>query len=301
MIRKVIAGVEFAIEFDPGFEIVERNPVDEIFFSPPEFILSNHRIHIEICTDSIPDIESSHYDLGQILFSVEPSWYISQNKQFFFIVQHPLKLTHPLWVARFDKTFKQGVIYCSELMLDRRKEKTVLYNPVNYPLDQILLMHILSKIGGLVIHSAGWVYNNKGWIFAGKSGAGKSTIAKLIEKSSKGSLLSDDRIVIRKMGEDFLMYGTPWPGEAGYAMNMSAPLNGIFFIEPGQDNVINKLSPAESISRLFPVVSIPWYDQEKVDQMMIFCESLMDKIPMYQLTFKPEEAVVETLIGFMNE
>lgn len=296
MIRKVIAGIEFVIDSNPGFEIVERNPVDEIFFSSSEFTRSNHQIHIEICTDRMPIYQSS-----QILFSVEPSWYISQDEQFFFIVQHPTKLNHPLWVARFNKTFEQGVIFCSDLMVERRKEKTVLYNPVNYPLDQILLMHILSKIGGVVIHSAGWVYNHKGSIFAGKSGAGKSTIAKLIDKKYKGNVLSDDRIVIRKIDEDFLMYGTPWPGEAGYTMNLSAPLNGIFFVEPGQDNVINKLSPSESISRLFPVVSIPWYDIEKTDQMMMFCKSLIDKIPMYQLTFKPDEAVVETLIRFMNE
>jgi hypothetical protein len=116
-----------------------------------------------------------------------------------------------------------------------------------------------------------------------------------------GTFLSDDRIIIRKIGREFLMYGTPWPGDAGYAVNASVPLKGIFFLSKGEENSIRALTPADAIARLMPVASIPWYDREKVELMMTFCDDLLSAIPMYELTFVPDQAVVSYLETFIND
>ena len=77
------------------------------------------------------------------------------------------------------------------------------------------MMHFLALNSGMLIHAAGWRINDSGWMFAGKSGAGKSTISNLIVEHTGGTFLSDDRIIVRKIKDNFLMYGTPWPGDAG--------------------------------------------------------------------------------------
>ena len=296
MIRKVIAGVELLIKGLPEVEIREGNPVSEIFCTSENITADNHQIHIQISDEPMPVL-----DKETILFRANPLWSIHRDNRFYWIVLHPPALQKPLWVARLDHGFSQGIVYCSEYLKDKQNGKAILFNPVSYPLDQILLMHFLAKIGGMLIHACGWLYHDAGWVFAGKSGAGKSTLSNLIVKATGSRFLSDDRIIIRKVSHEFLMYGTPWPGEAGYAMNQSAPLKGIFFLEKGPKNTIKKLKPSDSIARLMPVVSIPWYDRDTVELMVAFCDAMTGSVPIYELTFAPDEAIVDMLVGFINK
>ncbi len=96
------------------------------------------------------------------------------------------------------------------------------------------------------------------------------------------------------------MYGTPWPGDAGYAINESAPLKGLFFLAKGTENSIRKLPPSKAVLQLMPVVSIPFYEREKVENMMTFFEDLTEMIPAYELTFMPDEAIVHELLRFVG-
>jgi serine kinase of HPr protein (carbohydrate metabolism regulator) len=139
-----------------------------------------------------------------------------------------------------------------------------------------------------------------GWMFAGKSGAGKSTIAQIFHQKKNGLILSDDRVVVRQIGNDFVMHGSPWPGDAGFAENRSAFINGIVFLRKGSKNQIVEISSTDALSRLMPVISIPWYDKEKVEKMMAFCEIFIKKIPMYELTFRADDSVADYMEMFIN-
>jgi len=44
------------------------------------------------------------------------------------------------------------------------------------------------------------------------------------------------------------------------------------------------------------VAAIPWYDTEKTDQMLGFCEALLKTVPMYQLKFRADDSVA----GFLE-
>jgi len=295
IIRKVIAGVDLLIQCLPGVEIREKSPVYEIFLAPEKLPANEHQIQLQISDERLPAVVKE-----TLLFRADLLWSIHRDDRFFWIVLHPPALMTPLWTARFNHVFSQGIVYCSEYLKAIQNNKTILFNPVSYPLDQILLMHFLANIGGILIHATGWLHQHSGWVFAGKSGAGKSTLSNLIVKATGSRFLSDDRIIIRKAGHEFLMYGTPWPGEAGYALNQSAPLKGIFFLKKGEKNIIRELKPIDAIAGLMPVVSIPWYDREKVALLMDFCDAMMGSIPMYELTFVPDGTIVDMLVRFVN-
>jgi hypothetical protein len=49
------------------------------------------------------------------------------------------------------------------------------------------------------------------------------------------------------------------------------------------------------LERLLPVVSIPWYDKEKMMSILSFCEDLISNIPSYELYFKPDAEVVNVI------
>ncbi|MDO9263996.1 MAG: hypothetical protein Q7U02_08510 [Desulfosalsimonadaceae bacterium] len=296
IIRKVIAGVELIIRSLPDVKILEKNPASEIFLAPENLMANDQQIHVQLSEEPLPLVEEE-----TLLFRAGSLWSIHRDNRFYWIVLHPPSLPAPLWIARFDHTFSQGIVYCSEHLKHTQNGKAILSNPVSYPLDQILLMHFLAKNGGMLVHATGWLYHRSGWIFAGKSGAGKSTLSNLIVKATGSRFLSDDRIIIRKVGHGFFMYGTPWPGEAGYALNQAAPLKGMFFLNKGDKNNIRELKTSEAIAGLMPVVSIPWYDREKVDLMMSFCDDVIGNVPMYELTFVPDESIVDVLARFVNQ
>jgi hypothetical protein len=234
------------------------------------------------------------------LFDSGQSWSMFRDGDGYCLTLHPPAFEQPFWLARMNRDFTEATVYCSEKLVSRRNGSPVLSNPVSYPLDQILLMYILARRHGALLHAAGIDINGKGYIFPGKSGAGKSTITRQFAALGDTGLLSDDRIVVRKIEGGFKAYGTPWPGEAGIALNKSVPLAGIFFINHGSANRIREITPKEALARLLPVTSIPWYDREVMDRILTFCEDLISSVPIYELDFKPSVEVVDVFERFVS-
>ena len=102
----------------------------------------------------------------------------------------------------------------------------IVSNPVHYPLDQLLLMYTLAQREGALLHAAGVDIQGQGFIFPGKSGAGKSTLSRQLVVQKELEVLSDDRIVIRKIDGVFQAFGTPWPGDAGLPGPAAAAAHG---------------------------------------------------------------------------
>ena len=252
-------------------------------------------ISIRLQLGTIPDTENLEklFDSGQ-------SWSMFRDSDGYCLTLNPPAFEEPFWLARMNRDFTEVTVYCSEKLVSRRNGRTVLSNPVRYPLDQILLMYILARRHGALLHAAGIDINEKGYIFPGKSGAGKSTITRQFAALKDTGLLSDDRIVVRKIEGSFKAYGTPWPGEAGIALNKSVPLSAIFFINHGSANRIKEITSQEALARLLPVTSIPWYDREVMDKILTFCEDLILNVPIYELDFKPSTEVVDVFERFVS-
>jgi hypothetical protein len=170
---------------------------------------------------------------------------------------------------------------------------------MRYPLDQILMTYLLSQSGGVLLHSAGVLCNGRLWLLAGKSGAGKSTSAALLREVCGVELVSDDRIIVRKIDGWYVAYGTPWPGEAKIAANRTAPLAGILFLDKSPHNRIDDISAVDAFERMMPVASIPWYESELFTVAMDFCGSLAENLPMYVLKFRPDAEAAEMISNFL--
>lgn len=174
-------------------------------------------------------------------------------------------------------------------------------DPFRRPRDQILLMNHLACQQGFIVHSAGAILDGRGFVFAGVSGAGKSTMTRQFMANSQGlKFLSDERMIIRKVNGEYRTYGTPWPGDAKIAENDSAPLKGIFFLTKAGENGIVPLKPSLALRRLFPVVSCPWYDKERLPQVLDTCEKVVTEIPCFEFRFTPDERAVQTLSDFIG-
>jgi hypothetical protein len=97
--------------------------------------------------------------------------------------------------------------------------------------------------GGLPFHSSAMAFGNRGIAFSGRSGAGKTTIAKLLVMP--GQLLNDDfNVILPGRKGAYKIYSTPFahPETLKSCVNRGAELRRIFFIEKSQTNKIENLS-----------------------------------------------------------
>jgi hypothetical protein len=84
--------------------------------------------------------------------------------------------------------------------------------PLEYPLDELLIMHRLTQEKAIELHSCGIVRpDGTGNLFVGHSGAGKSTTTQLWMAREDVEVLSDDRIIVRR-DEGGVLAETPCHG-----------------------------------------------------------------------------------------
>lgn len=236
-----------------------------------------------------------------VLFESGSSWSMLTDGGDYFVSFSPASLGGgPLWIARFSPDVKAVTVHCSERLVKRSEEGLSVVNPVRYPLDQILLMYLLSLKRGVILHAAGIDVEGRGYIFPGRSGSGKSTLSRLFAGEGSLGLLSDDRVAVRKTEEGFRAFGTPWAGDAHAAENSSAPLCGIFFILQGRENSVRSLKGKESFERLIPLASVPWFDRRAMPEVLGSLEEIALSVPAYEFSFRPDEEALDVFKKFVT-
>jgi len=227
------------------------------------------------------------------------SWSVSRNEGVVTIrLGHLPNKTDTHWAARYEIDKNLLTVYESPERMASFENKAAFH--FGYPLDQIILMVLLSYRHGALFHAAGLMHNKNTYIFPGKSGAGKSTFCKLLEQAPEFTLLSDDRIIVRNMAGQFHAFGTPWPGEAHIARNHSGPLAGILFLEKSDRTVITPLSKKQAFQRLMPITSIQWFDPDHVDKLFTICERLVESVPAFELSFARSTRLIDELHRFIT-
>jgi len=288
-----IGDILFNISYPDSITIAEPDDAYKRFMQKSR----NH--HAVINTQMLLDLNDMP-DTGSCekIFESEPIS-IYRNDGFIISLQMPV-LDEPLRMATVNKDFDNIKVYCSTYMQEKGDNDGAFQNPLYYPLDQVLLMLYLANNQGGLLHTGGIYMDNQVFLFPGKSGAGKSTLCRQFEKDKDFRLINDDRLLIRKDKDHYMAYGTPWPGENGYTENIGLPVGGIFFISKSNGDRIRPLSRQDAFEKLIPVLSIPWYEPELVSNYLIFCELLVDQIPVYELSFEPDKNISNVFKKFIN-
>lgn len=236
---------------------------------------------------------------GSEIFRSEATWSLhARGPEREFVFRAP-GTGEALYVARFRPGSRSVVIICAPALSGEDAGGPFLESPFRYPLDQVLSMYFLAG-RGCVVHSAGHVYRRAGLVFPGVSGAGKSTFSRLAAGRPGWAPLSDDRTVVAIAEGGPVVYGTPWPGEGRVAENRKAPLERILFLEKAQENGVRPIGPAETLSRLFPVVAIPWFDRDVLPGALSACEAIAGAVDGAVLGFRPDAGAAKAVENFIG-
>lgn len=209
-----------------------------------------------------------------------------------YIYKCPLK--NKLQVMMINKHFDRVSAYLSPI-----QGKAVWdISDIIYDFLHVLLINYLALNNkGIFMHAIGVRdINSHGLLFAGRSGAGKSTLARLWHAHSKGSVLNDDRIIVRKIKGKFLIYGSPWHGDFRDYLSCrvgTAPLKKIFFIYHAPRNVARKVPKDVALRFLYPVFFLPFWDRRFLNNVSLFCQGLIKEVDMLRLGFVKDRKIID--------
>ena len=160
------------------------------------------------------------------------------------------------------------------------------------PIVEVCLLTRVARDGGLLLHSAGILSSTGGYIFTGASGAGKSTLSGFFDTRG-ASVLSDERMIIRKSGDAFVIHGTPWVGSGAYTKNESGLLTELFCISHGQGHRTESMSPGAVLALILPQCFLPQWDRTAMESTLVFLSDLIAHVPCRRLAFAKHQDVVD--------
>jgi hypothetical protein len=166
-------------------------------------------------------------------------------------------------------------------------------DPFSGPTLELLMINYLARGRGVIVHGCGIEKGGEGMLFIGESGAGKSTMANLWNSEGGIQIISDDRVIVRKKGNDFWMYGTPWHGEAQFVSPCSVPLKKMLFLHHAVENEIHPLNGAATVRQLLQCSFPPFWDAEGMEFALELFSELSAAVPCYQLNFKPDPSAIQ--------
>ena len=280
-----VAGIGISVCNQGG--AIRREPRRQAFEAP----IVNPDIKLRVCSRKLRAEPS-----GTLVFDSEMVWRLyDDGDERVFRFTSPKSSGHPYKELRVGRDYREGEIALNEPWQGRE-----LPDPLEYPLDELLVVHRLGQGLGCELHSCGIVdADGLGWLFVGHSGAGKSTLARLWA-GREVSVLSDDRIVLREIDGVIRMFGTPWHGEAGFAVATSAPLAGIVVIEHGNSNRINDLNGISAVSELMARSFVPYHEAEALETAIDVLGVAAERVPCCRFRFRPDATAVDVLSTWMK-
>jgi hypothetical protein len=170
--------------------------------------------------------------------------------------------------------------------------------PNPYSIDTVLrITHslVLAEQGGFLVHAASAVRGRHAFLFAGISGAGKTTMARLAPPDA--TVLTDEISYVRRIGNHYKAYGTPFAGElARVGANTSAPLETLYLLVQGPENRISPVPKIDAARALMRHVLFFAEEKEMVTRVFDSVLEFVSRVEVAQLVFTPDARAWE-LIG----
>jgi hypothetical protein len=175
-------------------------------------------------------------------------------------------------------------------------ESTAL-DPLEYPLDGLILYYLTVMTGDIMIHASGMNYSGKGYLFSGVSGKGKSTMAEIWKRAGAEIIHDDILIISRKTDNSFITASTPLNGNK---YSRLVKLDAVFVIGHSEKNLIETLTATKALTEILPNTVQHNYDKKIIKDHIEKLWQLVNLIPVYKLEFKPDQTVVGEIKSFLN-
>jgi energy-coupling factor transporter ATP-binding protein EcfA2 len=149
---------------------------------------------------------------------------------------------------------------------------------------------LLARSGGLLVHAYGVVLEGKGLVFFGRSGAGKSTVARALPEDG---VLSDELVALRRESEGVRLCSTPFFGDLVLdRRRREAPLHAALSLVQAPVTSVQPLTEAEAMSRLVACVALPVGDPSLEAEAFRVAADLVPAIRWLEMRFEKNDASI---------
>ncbi|NCA76368.1 MAG: hypothetical protein EOM90_08535 [Alphaproteobacteria bacterium] len=160
--------------------------------------------------------------------------------------------------------------------------------PLQYPLGPLLFYYLTLTFDALLIHASGIHDGRAGRLFTGFSGSGKSTMAGLWRQSGS-RIINDDRLIIRRESERYVMYNTPMQY---VALPEHGTLDAIHLIRHAPENSLVPLTGARAVAAIMANCIQQGYEKEHIHRRIDFLTGITARLPVYDTGFIPDPEIV---------
>jgi hypothetical protein len=182
-------------------------------------------------------------------------------------------------------------------------EVTTNYDSANiYVYDELALKHALMNLyssfivhynWGLLIHSSCAINKGKAHVFAGKSGAGKSTAAKL---SYPRELLSDEATLVKITPAGIKVFNSPFRSEIHTAsFEGEVDLASIQILHQSLQNKRDQIKMSDALIQLMDKVFFWAQSQEETKTILKLITTLVKQVPVFDLHFQKNNTFWELI------
>lgn len=187
--------------------------------------------------------------------------------------------------------------WCGDIIFADKKWKTAKSYYLSsadkdYALPLAAICSRFSYFNALLFHASFVKFKNKGILFTGYSGVGKTTQAELWARYVDAQIVNGDKAFIREVDDVFSAYGLPWKGSSPYCLNEKAQLGGIVILRKSEENHITRLVD-NAAEMLMPHIFLPHWDEKCLDHALDTFDSLIRKVPVWLLECRPDEEAVK--------
>jgi hypothetical protein len=233
---------------------------------------------------------------SDLLFDSGGTWRVYRRGHgLLYVFRPPMGDGPPARAVEIDERRRRGTLYLPASSASRSRGFAL-----SYPLDELLFQHHIAHAGGLVVHACGIASAGRVLLFCGRSGAGKTTTARLFRRHHPAALvLSDDRVVLRRRGAGWRAFGTPWHGSGQFASPASARLAAVVFLEQGETTRVRPLPVAQVAARLFAQSFPPVWEGPGTARVLETAAFVATGVPGYVLRFRPDRSVVQAALEIL--
>ena len=246
-------------------------------------------IALRLTPDPVPAVSAS-----DLRFDSGGTWRVyRRDRGLLYVFRPPIGEGPPARAVLTDLSRRRGTLYLPPSAAGRSRGFAL-----SYPLDELLFQHHLAHAGGLVLHACGVAIGGRAVLFCGRSGAGKTTLARLFRRVlPAATVLSDDRIVVRRRGRSWRAFGTPWHGSGRFATAGSAPVAAVAFLEQSRGTRLLPIPVANAAVRLLAQSFPPLWEREGIARSLRTATAMAAEVPAYLLRFEPDRGAVEAVVA----
>lgn len=186
--------------------------------------------------------------------------------------------------------------YKIAVLPDYRFAEVFVFNDfaLKHALINLYSSFIVHRQWGLLVHSSCLLDRNRAILFAGQSGAGKSTVAQL---SYPRPILSDEAAIVKVDEHRAMVFNSPFRSDSiPPDIYKGIPLQSIHLLRQAPRNHRSRAGKLNGMMELLSRVFLWPHHAEDAKKTLRMCSKLITLVPVYELHFQKNHTFWEEIV-----